>query len=52
MREIPMREDMYTYHYFKNRCLVKSVHRETVLLSSVVLFGIVYFISTLLICFK
>lgn len=52
MREISMQEDMYTYHYFKNRVLTKRTQTANYLLSTILLFSTVFFASTLFILFK
>lgn len=52
MRELSMKEDMYTYHYFKNRVLDKKVHTQSYLMSTILFLSTIYLASTLFILFK
>lgn len=52
MRLISMQEDMYTYHYFKNRVITKRNHTANYLLSTILLCTSVFFASTLFVMLK
>jgi hypothetical protein len=52
MRLLSMQEDMYTYHYFKNRSIIKRNHTANYLLSTILLCSTAFFASTLLIMLK
>jgi hypothetical protein len=52
MRLVSMQEDMYTYHYFRNRAIIKRTHTADYLLSTILLCSTAFFASTLFIMLK
>lgn len=52
MRLISMQEDMYTYHYFKNRTISRKDHTANYLLSTILLCCTAFFASTLFVLLK
>ncbi len=52
MRSLAMQEDMYTYHYFKNRSIIKKDHTANYLLSTILLCSTAFLATTLFVLSK
>lgn len=47
-----MKDEMYTYQYFKNRCIIRSPRTSDYLVQATVLCGMAYAIITLVVIFR
>ena len=47
-----MKDEMYTYHYFKNRCIIRPAKTSDYLVQAAVMSGLAYAGLTLLAMFR
>lgn len=47
-----LKEDMYSYHYYKRRSVVRPDRTSTYLVQAAVLFGMAYAVVTLVVFFR